>query len=92
MAFAARKAGVGHSDPIAGTARPTTSARSNCLRRAAIGVAEALMLAHGFSIELLVELVHAGLATASAERAVAGRHPIEVTRVRITEAGRRALD
>jgi hypothetical protein len=38
------------------------------------GVPEALMLAHGFSIELLVKLVHAGLATASAERTVAGAH------------------
>ena len=55
------------------------------------GVPEALMLAHGFSIELLVELVHSELATAGAERTVAGRHPIEVTRVRITDAGRRAL-
>jgi hypothetical protein len=55
------------------------------------GCTEAMMLAHGFSIELLVELVHAGLATASAERRVAGRHPVEVTRVRITDAGRRAL-
>jgi len=55
------------------------------------GVPEALMLAHGFSIELIVKLVHAGLATASAERTVGGRHPVEVTRVRITDAGRRAL-
>jgi hypothetical protein len=55
------------------------------------GVPEALMLAHGFSIELLVELVHAELATASAERRVAGRHPTELTRLRITNAGRRAL-
>jgi hypothetical protein len=54
-------------------------------------VPEALMLAHGFSIELLVELVHAGLATASAERTIGGRHPTELTRLRITDAGRRAL-
>ena len=55
------------------------------------GVPEALMLAHGFSIELLVELVRAGLVSATIESMVAGRHPIEVTRVRITDAGRRAL-
>lgn len=30
------------------------------------------MLAHGFTIELLVELVRVGLATATAERVVAG--------------------
>jgi ATP dependent DNA ligase domain len=32
-------------------------------------------------------LIRAGLATAKAERVVAGNRPIEVTRVRITEAG-----
>jgi hypothetical protein len=49
------------------------------------------MLAHGFTIEQLVELVRAGLASAQAERVVAGGKSIEVARVRITEAGRRAL-
>jgi hypothetical protein len=49
------------------------------------------MLAHGFTIEQLVELVRAGLATAQAERMVAGGKAIEVARVRITDAGRRAL-
>ena len=48
-------------------------------------------LAHGISVELMVELVRAGLATAKAERVVAGGKSIEVARVRITEAGRRAL-
>jgi hypothetical protein len=47
------------------------------------------MLAHGFSIEQMVELVNAGLATATAERVVAGGRSMEVARVRITEAGRR---
>jgi hypothetical protein len=55
------------------------------------GCTEAIMLAHGFSIEQLVELVRAGLATATAERLVAGSRKIEVARVRITDAGRRAL-
>ena len=49
------------------------------------------MLAHGFKIELLVELVRAGLATASTERMLASGRPMEVTRLRITGAGRRAL-
>jgi hypothetical protein len=49
------------------------------------------MLAHGFSVEQTVDLVRAGLATAKAERVVAGGGAIEVARVRITEAGRRAL-
>jgi len=47
------------------------------------GCTEALMLAHGFSIEQL--------ATAKAERVVAAGRTIEVARVRITEARRRAL-
>jgi len=34
---------------------------------------EAIMIAHGFTIEQMVALVHAGLATATAERVVAGR-------------------
>jgi hypothetical protein len=33
------------------------------------GCTEALMLAHGFSIGMMVELVNAGLATATTERA-----------------------
>jgi hypothetical protein len=49
------------------------------------------MIAHGFTIPQLVELVRAGLATATGERVVAGSRKIEVARVRITEAGRRAL-
>jgi hypothetical protein len=55
------------------------------------GCTEAIMLAHGFTIPQMVELVHAGLAMATGERVVAGRKTIEVTRVRITEAGRQAL-
>jgi hypothetical protein len=35
------------------------------------GCTEAIMLAHGFSIEMLVELINAGLATAKSERIVA---------------------
>jgi hypothetical protein len=55
------------------------------------GCTEAIMLAHGFTIEDMVELVHAGLATATAERVVAGSRKLEVARVRITDAGRKAL-
>jgi hypothetical protein len=55
------------------------------------GATEAILLAHGFTIDLLVELVRAGLATAKAERVMAGGRTIEVANVRITEAGRRAL-
>jgi len=48
------------------------------------GCTEAIMLAYGFKTELLVELVNAGLATASIERMVAGGRRIEVTRMRIS--------
>jgi len=49
------------------------------------------MLAHGFTIPLMVEPVRAGLATATAERMVAGGKAMEIARVKITEAARRAL-
>ena len=47
------------------------------------------MQAHGFTIKQLVDLVR--LATATSEHVRAGRLTLEVARVRITEAGRRAL-
>ena len=55
------------------------------------GATEAVMLAHGFGIPLMVELVRAGLASATPERVRAGNKTIEVATVRITEAGRRAI-
>jgi hypothetical protein len=55
------------------------------------GCTEAIMLAHGFTIEQMVELVRAGLATANTERVIAGGRAIEVARVKITDAGRLAL-
>jgi hypothetical protein len=55
------------------------------------GVTEAVMLAHGFSIELMADLVHNRLAVASRETVLASGRSIEVTRMKITAAGRRAL-
>jgi hypothetical protein len=55
------------------------------------GCTEAIMLAHGFSIALLVELVRSGFASAQPERVVAGGKTIEIATLRITDAGRRAL-
>jgi hypothetical protein len=40
------------------------------------------MLAHGFTVEQLVELVRAGLASASAKRVGAGGRKIEVATLR----------
>lgn len=58
---------------------------------AADGCPEAMMLAHGFSTEMMAELIRDGHATARTERMVAGTRPIEITRVIITDAGSRAL-
>jgi hypothetical protein len=55
------------------------------------GCTEAIFLAHGFKSEMLAELISAGLATARADPIVAGGRPLNVTRIRITDAGRRAL-
>jgi hypothetical protein len=55
------------------------------------GCSETLVLAHGFTIEQLVELGRAGLITATADRVVTGAHEFEVATLRITEAGRKAL-
>jgi hypothetical protein len=55
------------------------------------GCTEAMMLAHGFTVPQMVELVRAGLATATAERVRAGKREMGVARVKITDAGRRAL-
>lgn len=51
------------------------------------GCTEAFLLAHGFTLDLLTDMVRAGLATAQIERARACGQ----TRLHITEAGRRAL-
>jgi hypothetical protein len=69
----------------------TAAARVELLASCRDGCTEAMMLAHGFSIEMMVEMINAGLATATAERVVAGSRKIEVARVKITDAGRRVL-
>jgi hypothetical protein len=51
-----------------------------------------MLVAHGFTVEQMVDLCVAGLATATPERIVAGGRTIEVATMQITEAGRRALD
>ena len=56
------------------------------------GYTEAMMLAHGFTVELMVDLCIAGLAIATPERMVAGGRPVEVVRMKITEAGRKAIE
>ena len=55
------------------------------------GYTKAILRAHGFSINMMVELVKAGLATTKRERMVADGRQTGVARVRITDAGREAL-
>jgi hypothetical protein len=55
------------------------------------GCTEAIMLAHGFPFEMLTGLVRDGLATAAPGIMYAGKRPITVTWLAITDIGRQAL-
>ena len=56
------------------------------------GITEDLLtLAHGFDRAMIAGLVDTGLATAQREN-VSGRATIEVVRIRISDAGRRAIE
>jgi hypothetical protein len=74
-----------------GTPKPDRRRALELLAASPDGCSEAVLAAHGFDVELLVKLVRAGLASATAERVVAGGKTMEIARMRITEAGRRAL-
>jgi hypothetical protein len=54
------------------------------------GASEAMMFANGFTRRMLARLIRTGLATTQRENLKAGSQSIG--RVRITEAGRRALE
>jgi hypothetical protein len=56
------------------------------------GIAETLMLAHGFRREVIAGLALAGLATVVTDTARIGGETIKVELVMITDAGRRALE
>ena len=49
------------------------------------------MLAHGFSIKLLNQLIRDGLVTARTKRVIRGERSIEIVHMKITDAGRQAL-
>ena len=72
-------------------AKETVQANVSVLADNRDGCTEAIMLAHGFRVELLADLCIAGLAIATVERMVAGRRTVEVVRLKITDAGRQAL-
>ena len=50
------------------------------------------MLADGFTVELMSALTREGLVAVTAEPMVAGGRKMEVAVLRITEAGRKALN
>ena len=57
------------------------------------GATEALLVrAHGFDSDMVAGLVRAELATAERQTMKAGAKPVEVVRVRITAAGREAIE
>jgi hypothetical protein len=57
------------------------------------GATEALLVrAHGFDSDMVAGLVRGGLATAEFETMKAGTIPVEVVRLRITAAGRKAIE
>ena len=55
------------------------------------GCSEAVMKAHGFTTEQLVELVRSGLASATPTHVRAGREVLEVAALRITAQGWKAV-
>jgi len=56
------------------------------------GCTGATLLAHGFSIDRLADLIRDGLATAHREPLKAGERQFDVARVRITDAGWKAIE
>jgi hypothetical protein len=56
------------------------------------GLTEAMLMAHGFTTELLADLVRDGLATEQRESVKAGGRQTAVTRVNIKDAGRKAIE
>ena len=55
------------------------------------GCAQSLMMAHGFAIGILRDLVRDGLISEERRSTIAARGAMVVTWLRITEAGRRAI-
>jgi hypothetical protein len=55
------------------------------------GMTDAMLAAHGFTVDMLAEMIRAGLATAKIEPMVAGSKPMEIVCLRITDAGRQVL-
>jgi hypothetical protein len=91
IAFAAATAADDDAAPPSAAHQADRRRMLELLAASRDGCTESILLAHGFSVPQMVEIINAGLASATGERMVAGRRAIEVARVRITEAGRRTL-
>ena len=50
------------------------------------------MLANGIDVDTMVRIIVEGLVTATPQRTRAGREVVEVATLRITDAGRKALE
>jgi hypothetical protein len=74
-----------------GSPKPDRRRALELLASSRDGCTEAIMLANGFTVELMVDLCVAGLALATVDRMVAGGRIMEVARVKITKAGRQTL-
>jgi hypothetical protein len=61
------------------------------LARSPNGCAEAILMAHGFPMEMLEELTSSGHAKAEAHKMKAGGRPVTVVSLQITAAGREAI-
>jgi hypothetical protein len=77
--------------PMSGDFTAVRNSALTLLAEHAHGCTGAMMVTHGFSIELLNQLIRDGFATARTERAIRGDKSIEIVRLKITDAGRRAL-
>jgi hypothetical protein len=56
------------------------------------GCTGARLFNHGFTVGMLADLVWSGLATGHRESVRVGHQKIKIARIRITDAGRRALE
>jgi len=61
------------------------------LSTSADGCTELHLAGQGFTLEQIVSLARAGFATSTTQRGYSGGHSVDLTRVRITDAGQRAL-
>ena len=81
---------------IAGSTGPRKLARDehealHLLASSRDGCTQSLMMAHGFAIGILRDLVRDGLVSEERRSTIAARRAMVVTWLRITEAGRRAI-